>query len=65
MRLELRREDRRGVGSIDLRCWREVDESVIGCGTADLCCRTRDCVPILIFKLSAEVSSQERETVGG
>ena len=34
VRLELRREDRRGVGSIDLRCWREVEESVIlvGCG---------------------------------
>ena len=29
VRLELRREDRRGVGSIDFRCWREVDESVI------------------------------------
>ena len=34
IRLELRREDRRGVGSIDLRCWREVDESVIGCGSS-------------------------------
>ena len=34
VRLELRREDRRGVGSIDLRCWREADESVIGCGSS-------------------------------
>ena len=34
IRLELRREDRRGVGSIDLRCWREVDESVIGCDSS-------------------------------
>jgi hypothetical protein len=35
IRLELRREDRRGVGSIDFRCWREVDESVIvGCGSS-------------------------------
>ena len=28
-RLELMRADRRGVGSIDLRCWREADDRVI------------------------------------
>ena len=28
-RLELIRADRRGVGSIDLRCWREADDRVI------------------------------------
>lgn len=31
-RLEPMREDGRGVGSIDLRCWREADERVIECG---------------------------------
>jgi hypothetical protein len=35
VRLELRLEDRRGVGSIHFRCWRELDESVIeGCGSS-------------------------------